>query len=280
MFSPKAYLQDWIATNLSDWVENIEEDSIEIGLLDGDFKLSNLILKERTFAINNELSLSLEIGSIEKLVIQIPWTQLHTGLINTLVENIQIVLQLNILNNNSKENTENVNENFAQDRKLDMLEKEEIRLLGDTTDARSWFDRNSDSILRSFLTKMMANCTLTARNIQLSVLIPRSDEEFAVVNVSLQSFEMNQGDRNKSSNQHTASTCHVPGTFEVFLKKDLDIRDLTMSLDTINKVDAEENLLAALENCRNDRLSDGLTGGFAIGFPPVLHFGSKEMVAR
>ena len=167
-------------------------------------------MKEKTFAINNELSLSLEVGSIEKLVVQIPWTQLHTGLINTLVENVQLVLQLNILNNDRE--TEQAHDSFAQDLKLvrvsidyrllaislalhctvllsprykqitpllhtihhyhyitttltqDMLEKEELRMLGEsTTDSRTWFARNSDTILRSFLTKMMANCTLTAR---------------------------------------------------------------------------------------------------------------------
>lgn len=33
MFSPKAYLLEFLSKNLSDWIEDVKEDSVDVGIL-------------------------------------------------------------------------------------------------------------------------------------------------------------------------------------------------------------------------------------------------------
>lgn len=64
MFSPKKYLEDLLTSLLADWADSFEETSVNIGLWNGgDVKLSNLILKKRSFDIGHGALISLELGT-------------------------------------------------------------------------------------------------------------------------------------------------------------------------------------------------------------------------
>ena len=86
------------------------------------FNLDNLllsfikVLKQQKWKITQELSLSLKAGTIESLVIQIPWTQIYTGSVNLLIESPHLIFELNVLNpldENSK-----TTDSFAHDFKM------------------------------------------------------------------------------------------------------------------------------------------------------------------
>lgn len=39
----------------------------------------------------------MEFGVIDSLSIQVPWTQIHTGLVNVFIDNLQVVLRLIVI---------------------------------------------------------------------------------------------------------------------------------------------------------------------------------------
>ena len=116
-------------------------------------------MKPRKFELANDLSVSIEIGVIDNLIVQVPWMQLHTGLINALVENVHIVMQLNTTSHkngncaNNHSSTES--RNLAQEIKLNLLSKEEINQLDESEETdKSWLNRYMRSIAIGFLSKL------------------------------------------------------------------------------------------------------------------------------
>lgn len=137
MFSPKAYVRDLIFHQLSDWIENIPENSVDVsaqnsyeynsklnnffyfqlGVLDGDLQLAHLVccfllnfsttmlimhcsfqlLKKKSWVLSQGLSVSLEYGTIDKFSVQIPWSTIHTGLVNVFADHVSIVIRVNVM---------------------------------------------------------------------------------------------------------------------------------------------------------------------------------------
>lgn len=54
-------------------------------------------IKKKTWGLNENLSLSIEYGSIEKFSAQVPWLQLHTGQVNIFVDTVVLIFRINIL---------------------------------------------------------------------------------------------------------------------------------------------------------------------------------------
>eukprot|EP01032_Pedospumella_encystans_P033866 gene33866-38273_t len=165
MFSPKAFLHDIISRNLSEWVENIQEDSFHLGLLEGDIQLSNLAIKKKTWGLSQNLSLSLEYGSIEKFTAQVPWLQLHTGQVNVFVDTVILIFRINVLDHD-KSGVQS-GENFTHELKMDLLQKEELKLSSETEESlsksskKSWMTRSMSAMLNSFVSKIASNFNLT-----------------------------------------------------------------------------------------------------------------------
>jgi hypothetical protein len=79
--------------------------------------------------------------------------------------------------------------------------------------------------------------------------MPYSDEEVADLDVNIESFEMYQSDDKMFDNSRDKST------FTKFLNKHIHMRGFSVSLDSINKVEIEENYFLAIESMRSDVLS-------------------------
>lgn len=94
MFSPKAYFEDFISNHLDDFVVDFDKESLKIGLWNGKFELSNLVLRTQTWDIGKGLYLTMEYGSVEKMMVTVQWATLHTGGIHTSIENLQLVFRI------------------------------------------------------------------------------------------------------------------------------------------------------------------------------------------
>ncbi len=66
--------------------------------------------------MSQNLSLSLEYGSIEKFNVQVPWLQLHTGQINVFVDTVVLIFRINVLDHD-KDGAKS-NESFTQELKM------------------------------------------------------------------------------------------------------------------------------------------------------------------
>ena len=66
--------------------------------------------------MNQNLSLSLEYGSIEKFNVQVPWLQLHTGQINVFVDTVVLIFRINVLDHDK--DGAKINESFTQELKM------------------------------------------------------------------------------------------------------------------------------------------------------------------
>eukprot|EP01038_Epipyxis_sp_PR26KG_P006870 gene6870-9407_t len=189
MFSPKSYVLELIKNHLSDWVDIIEEDSLNIGLFDGDAQLSNVVLKRKSWAISQAISLSMEHGEIENLQLQIPWSKLHSGQINLLIENIHLVFKVNLDDFSSRPK-----ENLSDDIKEKSLLKQELRLLGanPSISNQSRFSRFVGGMIKSAFSKIASKFTLVANNISISLLIPLSPSECVNCHIRLDNIVMNE----------------------------------------------------------------------------------------
>jgi hypothetical protein len=124
-------------------------------------------VKKQTWGINQNLSLTLEYGTIDKFNVQVPWLQLHTGQVNVFVDTVVLMFRLNIIDH--EKDGGKANESFTQELKMDMLRKEELRLADEGADAdqpsgagKSWVSRSMNAFLGSIIAKIASNFTLTA----------------------------------------------------------------------------------------------------------------------
>lgn len=78
--------------------------------------LHHQVIKKKTWGLNQNLSLSLEYGSIEKFNVQVPWLQLHTGQVNVFVDTVVLIFRVNVLDHD-KDGVKS-NDNFTQDLKM------------------------------------------------------------------------------------------------------------------------------------------------------------------
>jgi hypothetical protein len=152
----------------------------QLGLLDGDLQLSNLVLRKKSWFLSQNVCLDLESGSIGRFTVQVPWLQLHTGNVNVFADSISLVFRLNLLEHEDGEAQRN--ESLAYELKALTLRKEELRLLsGDSlfpTDGNggvgmgaskdlkrpssSWLGRTLSGLLSSAVSKITSKFSLTA----------------------------------------------------------------------------------------------------------------------
>ena len=109
----------------------------------------------------------MEYGTIDKFNVQVPWLQLHSGHVNLFLDTVVLVFRLNVLDHDKDANK--ASESFTQELKLNLLQKEELRMADDegfkgkpTPSGGSWFSRSFNSFLGSILAKIASNFTLTA----------------------------------------------------------------------------------------------------------------------
>lgn len=124
-------------------------------------------IKKQTWGLSQNLSLSLEYGTIDKFNVQVPWLQLHTGQVNVLVDTVVLMFRLNTLDH--EKDAAKGNESFTQELKMDLLRKEELRMADDTGrmdqavfGGQSWMARSFNSFLGSVIAKIASKFTLTA----------------------------------------------------------------------------------------------------------------------
>ncbi len=103
MYSPSQYLTGIILDHLKDYIENFDPAQLSVGLWSGEIKLSDLNLKKLKWNYGLRHYIQLEYATINKLEVKIPWAKLYSGVIETNIEDINIVLRLYELNMHSDE---------------------------------------------------------------------------------------------------------------------------------------------------------------------------------
>ena len=100
MYSPARYIEKLVSDNLKDFIENHSDirNSVSIGLLSGQLKLTNLILKKQEIPIGDSHCLSLDYGVLRQLKVDVPWTQLHSGNVKVDVNEVNVLLNLKMRN--------------------------------------------------------------------------------------------------------------------------------------------------------------------------------------
>lgn len=106
MFSATGFIQQYLRKHLEDWVVDIPYESVHVGLLDGDLQLSNLQLRKQSWNVVPGISVSLELGKIGRFNIQVPWSKLHTGLVNCVADSLTLIFKLNIIDHESDDGPE------------------------------------------------------------------------------------------------------------------------------------------------------------------------------
>ena len=74
------------------------------------------VIKKKSWVLSQNLSLSLEYGTIDRLNAQVPWLQLHTGQVNLFVDTVVLIFKLNVLDHD-KDGAKG-NESFTQELKM------------------------------------------------------------------------------------------------------------------------------------------------------------------
>jgi hypothetical protein len=96
MYSPARYIEKLVSDNLKEFFDNHNDvqNSISIGLLRGQLKLNNLVLKKREIPIGENYSLSVDYGVLQQLIVEVPWAKLHSGNVKVVIKDMDILVKL------------------------------------------------------------------------------------------------------------------------------------------------------------------------------------------
>jgi len=98
MYTPKAFLEEQIYNFLDDLVEDLDPESLQVGLWSGNVQLTDVTLKGGVHSrdFGKGMHVTLEYGHIEDAKLQVPWTSLQTGSIKGSLENVSLVFRAHL----------------------------------------------------------------------------------------------------------------------------------------------------------------------------------------
>ena len=104
----------------------------------------------------------MEVGGIDKLHLNVPWTQLYSGQVNLLVSNLNILLRLHI-GNDSVDADIYGRDDLGRLARSRLIQQEELRLLDESTmHSKSWYKEVLDAFVDSFMGKIASRFTFRA----------------------------------------------------------------------------------------------------------------------
>ncbi|KAG5189846.1 vacuolar protein sorting-associated protein 13A N-terminal domain-containing protein, partial [Tribonema minus] len=85
-------LANVLARTLGEYVQNVDEDSLQVGLWAGDLQLKNLELRPDALR-KAELPVVLRSGSVGTVRLKVPWKSFGSGGVALVVSDLKVVLE-------------------------------------------------------------------------------------------------------------------------------------------------------------------------------------------
>ena len=244
----KAYIESLLNEALEQFVEEFHSTSFKVGLWEGDVKLLNLILKRRRFDLGKGVTLSIEYGSIEYAQLTIPWTKLGSGGLKASIDKLSLVCRVYLRNEGDDETNENEVE--AYERKMRSLSIQELKQLGMSGD-QAWWNQWIASWATSIFSRIASGFELSLTNVNVSILMDVgrnfSDEgqqpPTSVVRISIPAIDIRPPTtvtHDTAASVNASKPVHVDqqDSIDRLFSKDINIRGLTLSVNSINNDDA------------------------------------------
>lgn len=219
MYSPKEYVETVLSNALRDYVEEYEGSDFSFGLWQGDLSLSNLVLKPMTINIGDGMVSRMVFGSIDKLQVIIPWSQMSSGHVSVKVDTVNIVVQLSV--DQSEDADHRATDTLLHKLKMAKIDSEERRLLG-VSRSGGWKSRLMESLKSSVLSKLFSGMSAEVNKLKVSFVLPLPGEnEVAHVQLVTESIVVNR--------QNTPASTD----FDQIIGKSIDVRGVAVSLDRL-----------------------------------------------
>ena len=74
----QSFISSFLLNNISNYCENINENNLNLGIIEGHILLENVVFKDTLFKDLN-LPVIVKHGSVKKFEMIIPWRQLYEG---------------------------------------------------------------------------------------------------------------------------------------------------------------------------------------------------------
>lgn len=158
---------------LGSYVEDFDPNQLNIGIWSGDAKLRDLKLKKEALD-RIGLPLSLKLGHIGQLTLQIPWSNLGSKPVRILIEDVLIFARAKLPETFDTEE-ENAKEQRIKRQKLDSLELGENTMPNSATPEEK---AQNESFIESLTNKIVDNLQITIKNIHF-----RYEDDNAFTNI-------------------------------------------------------------------------------------------------
>ncbi len=226
MYSPKAYIEEFIVSRLEEYIDDFNRESLDIGLWTGEIALKNFKLKQNIWSLGSDLNLTLEHGHIDNLHIEIPWSKIHTGQIKAYVKNVYLVFKLNV---NEETEKEIGLKEAAYSKKMKAVEREEIESLhGNKLEPEKWGSKYYHNLIQSLLSRITSGFEFHGTNFRISLILPSLNiNETIHVRLLVSTIRMTQAQPDQFSRSASDSNEQA--------RKVIDIQDLAISVSCINK---------------------------------------------
>jgi hypothetical protein len=217
--SLKEKFENFVFDILDNYVDNCDANAIKLNLWEGNVKLTDLILKEQYFPVDNHSSVTLESGSIGLLELAIPWTSLSTGNVAVELRDVELTLSLNNLT--YLRTSDGSYHHQSPIDKLNYLIEEELLLLcRDKTmlpnESSTWFGNMLTNISESIISRITNGFSFSCHNITVHFIVPYSNHHYLKYCIHFNSMNVE-----KSVSKG-----------KVVFTKNIQIRGFTLSLST------------------------------------------------
>ncbi|CAF1542330.1 unnamed protein product [Adineta steineri] len=148
---------------LSDYIENLDTKKLKIDLWNGNVVLENLYLKSNALADLN-LPVTISIGYLQKLILQIPWTNLYTHSTKVTIDGLFVLVipKTEVEYDAQRDAKEKHEAKMKEVRKVEKLRKEK-----EVEKNAKGNDKNNDTLLERMQLQIIRNLELSIRNIHI-----------------------------------------------------------------------------------------------------------------
>ncbi|CAF4041164.1 unnamed protein product [Adineta steineri] len=148
---------------LSDYIENLDTKKLKIDLWNGNVVLENLYLKSNALADLN-LPVTISIGYLQKLTLQILWTNLYTHSTKVTIDGLFVLVipKTEVEYDAQRDAKEKHEAKMKEVRKVEKLRKEK-----EAEKNAKGNDKNNDTLLERMQLQIIRNLELSIRNIHI-----------------------------------------------------------------------------------------------------------------
>lgn len=219
MQSPKEYLEATLSRVLGEYVEDYDGSDFSFGLWQGNVILRNLMLKPMTINIGDGMVSRMIFGSIDRLQVIIPWSQISSGHVTVAVDTVNVIVQLSV--DQSADDDHKATDTLLHKMKMAQLESEERKLLG-VTESSGWKTRMMEGLRTSLLSKLFNGITAEVNNLRVSFILPLSlESQVAHVQLLAESISINRKEMPASDE------------FEQIIGKGIDVRGVAVCTERV-----------------------------------------------